>query len=96
MVKRIFLLLAIALIILLLMFGWQPFKFLSDIKLTPDNFFSATVSKKDDSFSNILSRDDKGFARAFEPRELSFPADHGAHNAYRTEWWYFTGNIKNA
>ncbi|MFZ2171582.1 MAG: lipocalin-like domain-containing protein [Methylococcaceae bacterium] len=95
-VKRISLLLAIALIIFLLMVGWQPFKLPSDIKLIADNFFSATVSRKDDSFSNILSKDDKGFARAFKPRELSFPADHGAHNAYRTEWWYFTGNLKNS
>lgn len=22
---------------------------------------------------------------------LTFPRDHGAHAAYRTEWWYFTG-----
>ena len=22
---------------------------------------------------------------------LSFPADHGAHPAFRTEWWYITG-----
>jgi len=22
---------------------------------------------------------------------LSFPRDHGAHSAYRTEWWYLTG-----
>jgi predicted secreted hydrolase len=23
--------------------------------------------------------------------ELRFPRDHGAHSAYRTEWWYLTG-----
>jgi predicted secreted hydrolase len=23
--------------------------------------------------------------------EFRFPRDHGAHPAYRTEWWYFTG-----
>jgi predicted secreted hydrolase len=34
-----------------------------------------------------------GFARATEPRTFSFPADHGAHEGYRTEWWYFTGNL---
>ena len=27
------------------------------------------------------------------PREWKFPKDHGAHPAYRTEWWYFTGNL---
>ena len=25
------------------------------------------------------------------PRPLVFPRDHGAHPAYRTEWWYLTG-----
>lgn len=34
-----------------------------------------------------------GFARATTPREFVFPADHGAHPEYRTEWWYFTGNL---
>lgn len=105
-VKRVFLL-AIAMIILLVMVWWHPYKFPSDIKWAIDNFFSAilskvdsffsaTVSKNDDSFSNILSKDDKGFARALKPREFKFPADHGAHNSYRTEWWYFTGNLKNS
>jgi predicted secreted hydrolase len=40
--------------------------------------------------------DDAGFARAFEPIELSFPRDHGAHSEYRTEWWYYTGNLATA
>ncbi len=26
-----------------------------------------------------------------KPRALVFPRDHGAHEAYRTEWWYITG-----
>ena len=34
-----------------------------------------------------------GFTRAVEPRDLVFPRDHGAHAAYATEWWYFTGNL---
>jgi predicted secreted hydrolase len=37
-----------------------------------------------------------GFARATQPREFVFPADHGAHPEYRTEWWYFTGNLATA
>jgi predicted secreted hydrolase len=31
------------------------------------------------------------WARADRPRIWTFPADHGAHPAFRTEWWYFTG-----
>jgi predicted secreted hydrolase len=34
-----------------------------------------------------------GFARAMEPRAFVFPADHGSHPEFRTEWWYFTGNL---
>ena len=37
---------------------------------------------------------DSGFARATLPRAFEFPADHGAHPAYATEWWYFTGNLR--
>jgi len=40
--------------------------------------------------------DDASFARAYEPIELSFPKDHGAHPEYRTEWWYYTGNLVTA
>lgn len=36
---------------------------------------------------------DAGFRRAAEPREFVFPADHGAHDGFRTEWWYVTGNL---
>ena len=29
------------------------------------------------------------------PRVWSFPPDHGSHEDYRTEWWYFTGNLRD-
>ncbi|MEM1059644.1 MAG: lipocalin-like domain-containing protein [Verrucomicrobiota bacterium] len=29
-----------------------------------------------------------------EPREWVFPHDHGQHPDHRTEWWYFTGNLR--
>jgi predicted secreted hydrolase len=37
-----------------------------------------------------------GFALAQGPMPLRFPADHGPHPDYQTEWWYFTGNLKTA
>lgn len=40
--------------------------------------------------------DTAGFLRADAPREFSFPADHGAHEGFRNEWWYFTGNLETA
>ena len=33
------------------------------------------------------------WTRALEPRLWRFPDDHGSHDGYRTEWWYFTGNL---
>jgi predicted secreted hydrolase len=35
-----------------------------------------------------------GFARATEVRRFVFPDDHGPHEEFRTEWWYFTGNLR--
>lgn len=37
---------------------------------------------------------DDGFARALEPRTFQFPADHGPHPEFQTEWWYYTGNLE--
>lgn len=37
--------------------------------------------------------DDANFARVFAPMVFDFPRDHGAHPDYRTEWWYYTGNL---
>ena len=28
------------------------------------------------------------------PCNLTFPKDHGLHAGYRTEWWYYTGNLQ--
>lgn len=35
------------------------------------------------------------FLRALAPREWNFPRDHGRHDGYKTEWWYFTGNMRD-
>lgn len=40
--------------------------------------------------------DTSGFARAIEPWDWQFPRDHGAHPAFQTEWWYYTGNLADA
>jgi predicted secreted hydrolase len=40
--------------------------------------------------------DAPGFARATTPRPFVFPADHGPHPEFRSEWWYFTGNLETA
>jgi len=37
-----------------------------------------------------------GYRRAVGPHAFSFPRDHGPHPGFRTEWWYFTGNLEDA
>lgn len=34
--------------------------------------------------------------QAIAPWKWSFPRDHGAHLDFRTEWWYFTGNLRDS
>ena len=31
---------------------------------------------------------------ALEPRDWRFPRDHGPHENFRIEWWYYTGNLE--
>jgi len=38
----------------------------------------------------------EGYTRATRPRAFLFPDDHGSHEDFRTEWWYFTGNLMTA
>ena len=40
-----------------------------------------------------ISRAEPVFERASPDRKLYFPADHGSHPNFKTEWWYFTGNL---
>src|SRR5215208_3934051 len=45
----------------------------------------------------ILSQNEEtasGFLAADGSRRLTFPADFGAHEDFRTEWWYYTGNLQ--
>lgn len=54
------------------------------------HFASASV------IESLSGEADAAFARAYEPIEFEFPRDHGAHPAYRTEWWYYTGNLQDS
>lgn len=46
-------------------------------------------------FPRSTSAEDRyaGFTRALPGYEFEFPRDHGSHPDFRTEWWYFTGNV---
>jgi predicted secreted hydrolase len=45
------------------------------------------------SVGDLLGGSDTVHTRAIEPREFTFPRDHGPHPVFRTEWWYFTGSL---
>jgi len=36
---------------------------------------------------------DEGFDKAINKIKFNFPEDHGPHPGFKTEWWYFTGNL---
>lgn len=38
--------------------------------------------------------DTSGFEQATDPTFLSFPDAFGPHEAFQTEWWYYTGNVQ--
>ena len=45
---------------------------------------------------SLAGGESAGYGKALEPRDFDFPADHGPHPDYRTEWWYFTGHLESA
>lgn len=42
----------------------------------------------------VLAGDSEGWMRADKIRRFDFPRDHGPHPDFKTEWWYFTGNLE--
>ncbi|MBU3914202.1 carotenoid 1,2-hydratase, partial [bacterium] len=49
------------------------------------------------SISDVLTTgaNDEGFSKADIKREFVFPEDAGPHPGFRSEWWYYTGNLKS-
>ena len=46
--------------------------------------------------SDALNMGDSGFELVTGPRRFAFPEDHGPHPEYALEWWYYTGNLRDA
>ena len=44
----------------------------------------------------VLAGAEEGFETARPGYRLDFPRDHGAHPAFRIEWWYLTANLRDA
>jgi predicted secreted hydrolase len=43
----------------------------------------------------VIGDDKQEYFSVTGPCNLEFPRDHGPHPGYRTEWWYYTGNLKS-
>ncbi len=43
----------------------------------------------------VFAEDESDFLSVTGPCNLTFPKDHGPHPGYRTEWWYYTGNLQS-
>ena len=61
-------------------------------------YWLTTGSSDDDlqtsvSVADAMASDTAGYARAETVRPFTFPEDHGPHPDFKTEWWYFTGNL---
>ncbi|MDR9488898.1 MAG: lipocalin-like domain-containing protein [Spiribacter sp.] len=76
-------------LIIALAIGWWRFANLG-AGITADN--------EAENLAEVMGPTDdaNAFARVTGPAPLVFPKDHGAHPDYRTEWWYFTGNLRAA
>jgi predicted secreted hydrolase len=59
--------------------------------LTADS--GETALETSTSVAEAMGSDTTGYRRATEVRPFQFPADHGPHPGYKTEWWYATGNL---
>ena len=40
-----------------------------------------------------IAADTTSFVPARQGYRYAFPRDHGSHDEFRTEWWYYTGNL---
>ena len=55
---------------------------------------SPSKLEPESTIQDALASEDGPYARVLKPRAFIFPQDHGPHPAYRSEWWYFTGNLQ--
>lgn len=46
------------------------------------------------SLSQVKASEPTGYLSVTGACNLEFPRDHGPHPGYRSEWWYYTGNLQ--
>jgi predicted secreted hydrolase len=44
---------------------------------------------------SAAAQESSGFLQVTGPCRFEFPRDHAPHPGFRTEWWYYTGNLKS-
>ena len=54
-----------------------------------------SVTKNNPLMDSLANVDTEGFTRADSIKEFKFPEDHFAHEDFKSEWWYFTGNLED-
>lgn len=63
-------------------------------------FFSCNFGDKKETNNKISvgkalgNNNDSIFRKVTDKRKFIFPDDHGPHQDYKNEWWYFTGNLE--
>ncbi len=62
------------------------------VSCAPATVPSAQVQVPD--VASINTNIPPGFVAVDGSRPLTFPQDFGAHEDFRTEWWYYTGNLQ--
>lgn len=73
----------------------KPLTLFTTIILALGHFAHVSGDTSQRNITEILSEESEDkFARAVEPLDFVFPTDHGPHPDYKTEWWYYTGNLK--
>ena len=61
----------------------------------PDNTADLFATSTSHATANVAGEGKTDmWSRAIAPREFQFPADHGSHEDFRIEWWYYTGNLQ--
>jgi predicted secreted hydrolase len=60
--------------------------------LVPDDSEQVRASVQ---LAEAMGGDTTGFERATVVRDLKFPDDYGSHPSFKTEWWYYTGNLES-
>ncbi len=88
MTRQIRLVLIVTSTLLITISGWLVFV-ASDTTPAIDE----TLSQTPPLINMMQGNSHRDFAPVVETRVFTFPADHGPHLDFQTEWWYVTGNL---